>query len=394
MADHYWRLVAAGEPFRLLFPLGALIGVAGVMMWPLYIWHVTSTYPGQWHARVMIEGFATAFVIGFLGTALPRMLDVPQWSILETLGFAGAVIGVASLHITGHTAYGDQLFFMTMATLIGLLMVRGWLFRKDIPPPAFVLVFLGLCSALFGAGVHVVVDAAPSLLPFWALPLGRLLLHQGYLVFPIMGVGAFLLPRFFGLPNRQSFPSSLTLPPGWLSQAGFAALCGGVVMGGFVAEALGEARIGNALRAIGMGTYLYREVPMHRAGFGGGSLALGLRIAMLSMPLAYVLMVIWPGQSFSLLHLLFISGFSLLILIVASRVVLGHSGQEDKFCSTLWSVLLLTALVTLAMLTRVSADWIPAVRLSHYAYAAMAWVAGVFVWAIFILPGVCTKDTE
>jgi len=92
--------------------------------------------------------------------------------------------------------------------------------------------------------------------------------------------------------------------------------------------------------------------------------------------------------------MLFISGFSLLVFIVASRVVLGHSGQSEKFRATLWSVLILTALVTLAMLTRVSADWMPAIQLSHYAYAAVAWAAGVLVWMIFILPGVRRKDEE
>ena len=393
-ADGYWRLVAAGEPFRLLFPLGALICVAGVMMWPLYIWHVTSTYPGQCHARVMIEGFVTSFVIGFLGTALPRLLEVPRVTIYEALGFGTAVLGIAGLHMSGQTARGDQLFFTTMATLVGLLAVRGFLFRRDIPPPGFILVVLGMLSALFGSGIQVVAAAAPSVLPVWMLSLARLLLYQGYLVFPIMGIGAFLLPRFFGLPNRQSFPESLALPPGWLSRAGFALLCGGTVMAGFVTEAFGHAHVGNGLRALGIFVYFFREVPVHQAGFGGGSLALGLRMALLSMPVAYVLMAIWPDRSFSLLHLLFISGFSLLTFIVASRVVLGHSGQSDKFRATLWSVVILTALITLAMLTRVSADWMPAIRLSHYAYAAVAWAAGVLVWMIFILPGVRRKDEE
>lgn len=390
----YWQLVAGGEPFRLLFPLGALIGVAGVMMWPLYVWQVTADYPGQWHARVMIEGFVTAFVIGFLGTALPRMLDVPRVTIYETLGFGAAVVAIAVLHMTGHTARGDQLFFTTMATLLGLLGARGFLFRRDVPPPAFVLVAMGLLSGLFGAGVHVVADAAPSVLPLWSLALGRLLLYQGYLVFPIMGVGAFLLPRFFGLPNRQSFPESLSVPPGWLSRAKFALLCGSLVMGGFITEALGGARVGNALRAAGIFLFFLREVPFHHAGSGGGSLARGLRFALVSMPLAYVLMAIWPERSFSLLHLLFIGGFSLLTFIVASRVVLGHSGQSEKFRATLWPALILVALVTLAMLTRVSADWMPAVRLNHYAYAAVAWATGVLVWAVFILPGVARKDEE
>jgi len=393
-AAGYWQLVAAGEPFRLMFPLGALIGVAGVMMWPLYIWHVTAAYPGQWHARVMIEGFVTAFVIGFLGTALPRLLEVPRVTIYETLGFASAVAGIAVLHMTGHTAGGDQLFFMTLALLMGLLAVRGFLFRRDIPPPGFVLVLLGLGSALFGAGVQVVNAAAPSVVPVWLIALSRLLMYQGYLVFPIMGIGAFLLPRFFGLPNRQSFPESLGFPPGWLWRAGFALACGGTVMAGFVAEALGHGHLGNGLRAAGIFAYFFREVPVHQAGFGGGSLALGLRLALLAMPLAYALMAVWPERSFSLLHLLFIGGFSLLTIIVASRVVLGHSGQSEKFRATLWPVLIMSALVTLAMLTRVSADWMPAIRLSHYAYAAVAWAAGVLVWIIFILPGVRRKDEE
>lgn len=393
-ADGYWRLVAVGEPFRLLFPLGAVIGIAGVMMWPLYIWHVTASYPGQCHARVMIEGFVTAFVIGFLGTALPRLLEVPRITIYETLGFGAAVAGIAWLHGTGHTSLGDQLFFITLATLIGVLAVRGFLFRRDIPPPGFLLVIFGLLSALFGSGALVVADVAPSLSPAWSVALGRLLLYQGYLVFLIMGIGAFLLPRFFGLPNRQSFPESLSPSPEWLRSAAYSALCGGCVLAGFITEANGEAHLGNLLRALGILAYFFREVPVHQAVFEGGSLALGLRIALFSIPVAYVLMAIWPERSFSLLHLLFISGFSLLTLIVASRVVLGHSGQSEKFHATLWSILVMSSLITLAMLTRVSADWMPAIRLSHYAYAAVAWAAGVLIWVLFILPGVRRKDEE
>ena len=34
----YIQLIAAGEPYRLLFPIGALIGIFGVMMWPLFVW--------------------------------------------------------------------------------------------------------------------------------------------------------------------------------------------------------------------------------------------------------------------------------------------------------------------------------------------------------------------
>lgn len=51
-AEGHWQLVAAaGEPFRLLFPIGATIGMFGVMMWPLYAWNLTGVYPGPLHPR-------------------------------------------------------------------------------------------------------------------------------------------------------------------------------------------------------------------------------------------------------------------------------------------------------------------------------------------------------
>ena len=138
--------------------------------------------------------------------------------------------------------------------------------------------------------------------------------------------------------------------------------------------------------------YFLREVPAHRAGSGGGALALGLRIALFAIPGGYILMAIWPQRIFSFLHVVFITGFSLLTITVATRVVLGHSGQTEKFRAPLKSVFWMVGLVTFAMLTRVSADWMPAHSMSHYGYAALVWILGVIVWAIAILPGVTRPD--
>jgi hypothetical protein len=102
-----------------------------------------------------------------------------------------------------------------------------------------------------------------------------------------------------------------------------------------------------------------------------------------------------PGKQFlSSLHVVFITGFSLLTFTVASRVVLGHSGQSEKFRASLWPVLVLCALISLAMLTRVTADWLPKVQMSHYAYAAVAWISGVLIWGAFILPGTAKANEE
>ena len=386
-AQGYFQLIAAGEPYRLLFPLGALIGILGVLMWPLFVWHFLKSYPGTAHPRLMIEGFLTCFVIGFLGTALPRLLDVPRMTLREALGFASALLGIAGLHFTGYTAAGDQLFFMTLLVLVFAMAFRS-IFRKDTPPPAFLLVGLGILSALTGDAIQIVAKIAPTTLTGPATTMGRLLLFQGYLLLPIMGIGAFLLPRFFGIPGRQSFPESTGLPPGWKRRALFALVCGMVVIASFVLEAEGCLRWGYGLRAAAILLYFYREVPVHQAGFGGGTLALNIRIALISIPCGYVLMVCWPARAISFLHIVFITGFSLITLTVATRVILGHSGQSNLFRVSIRSLLFMASFVTVAMFTRVSADWMPALRMSHYAYAALVWIVGVIIWAVLILPGV------
>ena len=380
----YWQLVDDGEPFRLLFPLGATIGILGVMLWPLYVWKVTPVYPGPLHARVMVEGFLTAFVIGFLGTALPRLVDAPGMRGRETIGFAIAVTAIAALHATARTMAGDFIFLLTLLALIGTLGRRALRHHQDVPPPGFILVLLGLGCAVSGAATQLIADPWPTALPEGMAPLGRLLLLQGYLLFPIMGIGAFLLPRFFGLPARQDFPESRTLPPGWIPRAAFAFGCGTLVLAGFVAETAGFPQWGNSFKAAGVILYFLREAPVFRTGFGGGSLALGLRIAFLSIPLAFVLMALWPDRTSSFIHLLYISGFSLLTLIVASRVVLGHSGQSGRQQATLKPVIAILVLVMAAMVTRVTADWLPETRMLHYAYAALSWAAAAAVWLAFV----------
>jgi uncharacterized protein involved in response to NO len=389
----YWSLVAAGEPFRLLFPLGAAIGIFGVLLWPLFVWNVTRMYPGPMHARIMIEGFLTCFVIGFLGTALPRLLDVRRLTIFETLAAAVALTGIPWLHFSGATLWGDCLFFLVLGGFAVALGVR-FVARQDTPPPAFVLVALGLASALAGAAVLIISQAGPSLLPVWWQAAARLLLFQGFVLMPIMGIGAFLLPRFFGQPSRQTFPESRMIPPGWKPRALFALACGLAVIASFVLEARGETRWGMALRAAAVLVFFVREIPFGGRQWARGSLALGLRLALLSIPLGYALMAVWPERTFSFLHIVFISGFGLLTFIVASRVVLGHGGRSQFFTAPLLSIRLLTALFVVAMLTRVTADWMSAIRMTHYAYAAVAWITGILIWAVAILPGIRHPDSE
>src|SRR6266571_3757319 len=73
------------ETFRIFFPTGVLAGVAGVALWPLHFTNVLEFYPGLGHARIMACGLFGAFILGFLGTAMPRMLSAKPLHALQVL---------------------------------------------------------------------------------------------------------------------------------------------------------------------------------------------------------------------------------------------------------------------------------------------------------------------
>src|SRR5262245_59599631 len=60
------------DPYRIFFPLGVLMGIAGVSIWPLFYWGWTQGYSGRAHAFVQTNCFLYAFIAGFLWTAVPR----------------------------------------------------------------------------------------------------------------------------------------------------------------------------------------------------------------------------------------------------------------------------------------------------------------------------------
>lgn len=75
----------AAEPYRVFFFSGAAWSIIGVTLWPLYYAQALSFYPGLAHARIMIEAFGGAFVVGFLGTSGPRMAAAPKLTPCELL---------------------------------------------------------------------------------------------------------------------------------------------------------------------------------------------------------------------------------------------------------------------------------------------------------------------
>ena len=225
------------EPFRLFFPGGCARRDIGALLWPLHFWGIVRFYPGAAHIRLMAYGFFGAFILGFLGTALPRMLSARHFG-------KGNVVCLFTLYAMMLASYGNDKIVWGDALLLGLLLMFVALAasrarsRKDTPPPGFVLVGLAWMCVLAGA-VLALIATRTELDLFW-INLQRLLSSQGFVLLPILGIGPFLLPRFFGLESMHHFPEMLRPSPLWIRKAALALITGVLIIASFVIEANGR----------------------------------------------------------------------------------------------------------------------------------------------------------
>ena len=379
------------EPFRIFFPAGVLAGIVGVALWPLHFANVLELYPGLGHARIMAYGLFGAFIIGFLGTAMPRMLSAKPLHVLQVMLLLAVHAAMVTAFACSKIFLGDALFLGLLAAFVCLMATRAKQ-RKDTPPPGFVLV--GLCFLSVATGsVLAIIQHYRDLDTFW-VTLQRLLSYQGFVLLPILGIGPFILPRFFGMQNHHDFPEALVPVAGWWRKALIAFAAGALIIASFLIEAKGWYRLAYGVRFGTTLIYLFLEMPFHRAPQAANAFGAALRIAFLGVLAGFLAVSLFPVYRVGLLHLTLIGGFAVITFVVATRVVFGHSGNLALLKSRNRWVLVAVGLMLLGMATRISGDFWPQVLVSHYTYGALLWIAGVVLWAVHVLPKVLIADSE
>ena len=239
----------ASEPYRVFFASGALWSVIGVSLWSLFYAQQLAFYPNLVHARIMIEAFGGAFVVGFLGTAGPRMATAPKLTPLE-LGWLFALhLACGASHLMQQLAWGDGFFIAQLGSLMLCLIIRVVRFRKEAPPPQMLLALTGLACGIAGAALmHAEMDVT-------RFRLAGLLLYQGLLLPPVLGIGSFVFPRMLG--GDFGDPKSAAQSRAKLRRAIAAAV---LLVSSFFLEAHGLVVVGYALRAVVAVGYLLIEV--------------------------------------------------------------------------------------------------------------------------------------
>jgi len=379
-----WR----SEPFRLFFPLGIALGWVGIGHWLLYSTGVSATYSCLMHGLLQMQAFLMAFAIGFLFTAIPRRTQSTPPSAIEMLAAIALLLGVAAALVAGAWIAAELGYLLVFALLLQFAirrLVGAGASRR--PPAAFVLIPIGIAHGMAGA-LLLAVGLGFGARPVWTT-LGALFVEQGVFLCFATGVGALVLPLMAGAAPPHDLGSS----PAEARKAIAYAAAGAAIFASFLLEIAGHARTGPLVRA---------GVVALAACLGGGALRLPSKpgvhrhlvwIAVWLMPIGLAASALVPDYRVPALHVLFIGGFSLLTLGVATHVTLSHLDLPALALGRPPAIVLVGVLVLVAMAARVAADWSDTYFL-HLAWAAASWMIATLVWLAFLGPKLLRRSAS
>lgn len=383
--------MALEEPFRIFFPLGVVIAIMGAGLWPLYHLGIWENYPGFSHARLMSVGFFGAFIIGFLSTAFPRFVSAHRLKNKEVVLLVLLHLTACVFYVSGLLVYGDAAFLITLVCL-RIFLIKRYARREDMPPPGIILVMGGISMAIGGCVIFLMNGAIG--IGFTLYRVGQLFLYEGFTLCAILGIAPFIFPGFAGLPNRHNFPENRSPSAAWRAKAWLAGTVALAAAVSYFLEVFGFGRVASWLRLAAVGFYVIREIPVRFPLKSSGSLARLLQLGMLSLGAWLGFVIFMPAYRVAWDHLLFMGGFAIIVIGVASRVVLGHSGQGYRLRKGMPVAWVILIVIFLAMGSRVTADFVPEVRISHLNYAAIGWIVGLGLWAWTVLRAVGIADVE
>ena len=371
-----WRT----EPFRIFFPLGAVLGWIGVGQWLLYSAGVSQKYSCVQHGLLQAQAFMMAFALGFLLTALPRRTSAPAASVAE-LGIATFFLLLTTSALVDDRWIIAQLGYLGLLLLLVQFGVRRFLTgtARRRPPAAFVMIPIALVQGAVGAVILIVYFAWG--LPAWSAVLAQLFIQQGVFLALVIGVGSLVLPLMSG----EAPPADLGSSPRETVRA-LAYLTGGALLiASFALEVRGAEIGGPLLRAGVVAVALGLTArPWRRPGKPGFHRRLAF-VSLWCLPLGLAASGLWTDYRVPALHVAFIGGFGVLVFAVATHVALSHLDDQRAAAGRPPAVVALAIGLLLAMAARVAADWSETYFL-HLGWAAGAWIAGSAIWLVYIGP--------
>jgi uncharacterized protein involved in response to NO len=253
--------------------------------------------------------------------------------------------------------------------------------KKSNPPRGFLFVPVGLAWGAGAAALQVLVNGG-IVLPHALTELSRVGWQQAFLLNLIVGIGSRMIPflsKARAVNPMQSQKEGFGLPLTIMIGLNLS----------FILEAFAPTAFVYGLRALVMTAAAFFLFDIHKPRFEKTWVGTGLRFASVMMVIPYVLIPFWPGNKLALLHLVFIGGFSLVTLMIATRVVLAHGGhslQTEKSSPFVAAVIFI--FVVAAVLR----------SFSYFDGAATLWLVAIVTWfgavGRFLLPVIRRRNMK
>jgi uncharacterized protein involved in response to NO len=298
------------NPYKLLFSLGVVSALFGVMQWPLFSYHLLSFYPKQAHLQIMFFGFFWSFVAGFLMTAIPRMTGSTLANRYEVAIASGFVVAQILINYT-YFNFSPAIFLLQLSFTIYFILPRV-LEKRKIPfdgflfmPFAFLMAFVGVFAFYYSNDTRYL----------------KVLAGEAFLTNLIMGLGSRLIPALSRLPNAFMHPG-MAVPLEWKKT-----LLKVILLNmSFILEILGYIEFGYILRLAVVGYISVQSFGLFKKGSVFSMTALGLKMSVVFFLISYINILFLKNYSIiAHSHWLYIGGFTLLTILIATRVTLAHS---------------------------------------------------------------------
>jgi uncharacterized protein involved in response to NO len=376
------KSAAPPDPYRIFFPLGIFLGLCGVLIWPLSYFGLLTGYWGASHAFIQSNGFLFCFIAGFLLTAVPRFTGTSapsrptQWTLALLI-----TIGAIALELQDYEI-GQTVFVATYAMLFFLVITR-FLHRHGSLPETFSLIGIAVITGMAGAIVNA-LSAWNAIGGNWALT-GKRSLTEGMTLLLVLGVGGFLGPRLLGferlaaiqIEGMESIPKYRNIA---IVRQYLYALAGIIILISIVTEYEFNILWMSYVRAVVATAVIVTTLEPWRLPISRTTLSWCVWTSTLFTIVALWLVAIFPQYQVDFLHVLFIGGFTLLILAVGMRVTLSHGGHGLLTEQRNWPIRIGLTLGLIAMLARAGAAFSPQSYTEHLAIAAMLWIIGLAIW--------------
>lgn len=378
------------DPFRAFFPLGAVLAIAGVFPWTLQFFGIAG-YPVEFHRSIMINGFMLSFVCGFLMTAIPRFTSSDFASTGEVASIFVMICLASFLAATGFYGY-SHLVASAAVLLLMLFGIRRFLKRKANPPHTFVFVACGLVLWL-ASNFFLFLSSEGVSLATEHMFLWRDLFSNGAIMSMVLGVGGRLIPGIFGwqeivVSQRERYEGSgsflkafpLTM---WILVS--------IYLLSFVLLTSEPHWISFVLRFLVVWYFGLIYWKLHRAPKERTCLSWCIWLSCWCLLVGALLPLLWRELYVHMLHATLIGGFSLLSILISTRVTLAHSDEGQASEKSLKMIYVFTVLMFFAAITRIVAILWPRTYLLYLGYAAIIWMCGFCVWGWIMLPRMLKK---